>query len=166
MARRVSMSTRGGVLGGVRGGDRAAPHPEKRRILDEFVAVAGYHRKHAIRLLRQTCREVRPRKPRRRRYGDRVREVLIVLWESSDRVCSKRLKPLIPALVPALEGHGELELDDAARARLMTISPATIDRLLSEVRIAAAGGRRRRAGSSSAIRRAVPVRTFADWNDP
>jgi len=92
--------------------------------------------------------------------------VLIVLWESSDRVCSKRLRPLIPVLVPALERHGKLELDDAARALVMKVSPATIDRLLSEVRIAAAGGRRRRAGSSSAIRRAVPVRTFADWKDP
>ena len=159
------MSTRAELLGAIRERYRAAPVPEKRRILDEFVAVAGYHRKHAIRLLGQ-CREARPRKPRGRRYGDLIREVLIVLWESSDRVCSKRLKPLIPVLVPALERHGKLELDDAARGCLMTVSPATIDRLLSEVRIAAAGGRRRRAGSSSAIRRAVPVRTFADWKDP
>ncbi len=30
---------------------RAARRPEKRRILDEFCQVAGYHRKHAIRLL-------------------------------------------------------------------------------------------------------------------
>ena len=52
------------------------------------------------------------------------------------------------------------------REQLEAISPATMDRVLSEVRIAAAGGRRRRAGSSSAVRRSVPVRTFADWNDP
>jgi hypothetical protein len=31
-----------------------------------------------------------------RRYGDAVREALIVVWEASDRVCSKRLKPLEP----------------------------------------------------------------------
>ena len=43
---------------------------------------------------------------------------------------------------------------------------ATIDRLLSETRIAAAQGRRRRAGFSSAVRRSVPVRTFAGWGDP
>ena len=30
---------------------RHAGRPEKRRILDEFCQVAGYHRKHAIRLL-------------------------------------------------------------------------------------------------------------------
>jgi len=89
-----------------------------------------------------------------------------VLWETSDRVCSKRLRPLIPVLLPALERHGKLVLDEALRALLLSISPATIDRLLSEVRVAAAGGRRRRAGSSSAVRRSVPVRTFGDWHDP
>lgn len=94
-----------------------------------------------------------------------MREALIVLRESSDRVCSKRLKPLIPVLLPALQRHGKLKLDDALSTRLLTVSPTTIDRLLSEVRIVAANGRRRRAGWSSAIRRAVPVRTFADSED-
>jgi hypothetical protein len=49
---------------------------------------------------------------------------------------------------------------------LLAISPATIDRVLSEVRLVARGGRRRRAGFSSAVRRTVPVRTFGDWNNP
>jgi hypothetical protein len=64
-------------------------------------------------------------------------------------VCSKRLQPLIPVLLPALEQQGKLALDDRQRDRL-SISAATIDRLLSEVRLAAAGGRRRRAGLSLA----------------
>ena len=70
---------------------------------------------------------------------------------------------MIPVLLPALERHGQLARDEDLRARLLAISPATIDRLLSETRIAAAQGRRRRAGFSSAVRRSVPVRTFADW---
>ena len=57
-------------------------------------------------------------------------------------------------------------MDDELRAALLAVSPATIDRLLSGIRIAAAQGRRRRAGFSSAVRRSVPVRTFADWGDP
>jgi len=160
------MSTRAEVLEAIKARYRDATRGEKRRILDEFVAVAGYHRKHAIRLLRAERREAPPRQSPSRLDGNQVREALIVLWESSDRVCSKRLKPLIPVLLPALERHGKLELDASVRSRLLTASAATIDRLLSDVRIAAAGGRRRRAGSSSAVRRAVPVRTFADWKDP
>src|SRR5262247_2985397 len=49
---------------------------------------------------------------------------------------------------------------------ILRVSPASMDRLLSEVRLVARGGRRRRAGFSSPVRRSVPVRTFGDWNDP
>jgi hypothetical protein len=28
-----------------------------------------------------------------------------MLWEASDRICGKRLKPLIPTLVEAMERH-------------------------------------------------------------
>ncbi|WP_292597214.1 hypothetical protein [Mesorhizobium sp.] len=58
-------------------GDRA----KKSRILDEFAAVSGFHRKHAMRLLRngpQAQRSV-PR-PERRLYDDAVREALIVTF--------------------------------------------------------------------------------------
>lgn len=103
---------------------------------------------------------------RRWHYGDEVVSALIVLWEASDHLCSKRLKPLIPVLLPALERHGRLCLDADLTAQLLAISPATIDRLLSPVRVQAGRGRRRRAGLSSAARRSVPVRTFNDWQDP
>jgi len=132
---------------------RLASRSDKHRILDEFVAVTGYHRKHAIRVL--ATREKRPsgNKGNSLRYDSNVRDALIVLWETSERLCSKRLKPLIPLLLPALERHGRLELDDALRSKLMTVSPATMDRLLTEVRMVARGGQRRRAGMSSAADR-------------
>ena len=139
---------------------------ERSVILDEFVAVSGYHRKHAIRLLGARQKRAAPERRARRRYGNAVREALIAVWEASDRVCSKRLKPLVAVLLPALERHGRLAIDAEVRRLLLEISPASMDRLLSEVRLVASGGRRRRAGFSSAVRRAVPVRTFGDWNDP
>ncbi|APG93350.1 transposase (plasmid) [Sinorhizobium americanum] len=145
---------------------RSSCRLDKRRILDEFVAVTGYHRKHAIRVLRH--RETGPPCARQYvvQYGPEVREALVALWEASDRLCSKRLKPLIPILLPALERHGRLDLSSELRDKLLTVSATTMDRLLSEVRVVARGGQRRRAGMSSAVRRSVPVRTFGDWNDP
>jgi hypothetical protein len=99
----------------------------------EFVAVTGYHRKHAARLLRGGVRPDRSKpRPERRLYDDAVREALIVLWEASDRICGKRLKPLIPMLVAAMERHGHLTLDPVVRERLEAISAATIDRILVE----------------------------------
>lgn len=89
-----------------------------------------------------------------------------MLWEASDRICGKRLKPLIPILVAAMERHGHLALEPVVRERLEVISAATIDRILGPVRKQAGGRGRRRAATSSAIRRAVPIRTYADWDDP
>jgi hypothetical protein len=91
---------------------------------------------------------------------------MTALWEASDRVCGKRLKVMVPTLLPALEQHGRLRLGQADRDRVLAISAATIDRLLVDVKITASGGRRRRAGFYSAIRREVPIRTFNDWNSP
>jgi hypothetical protein len=45
------------------------------------------------------------------------------------------------------------------------MSASTIDRLLSGAR-ASAGGRRARAKTTLAVRRRIPVCTFADWHEP
>ena len=153
MARRVSMATRSELVEAIVERYRLSSRADKQRILDEFVAVTGYHRKHAIRVLRRRAKGSPPARQYPVRYGADVREALIALWEASDRLCSKRLKPLIPILLPALERHGRLDLDSELRDKLLTISAATMDRLLSEVRAVARGGQRRRAGMSSAVRR-------------
>ncbi len=144
---------------------RSSTALERTRILDEFVAATGYHRKHAIRVLAATVKPSPPREqPRLHLYDAAVREALIVLWEASDRVCGKRLKPLIPILLEALERHGHLHPAGDIRARLLAVSAATIDRLLAPTRLAVRG--RLRRPTTPSVRRAVPVRTFDDWNDP
>ena len=139
---------------------------EKGWILDEFVALTGYHRKHAIRVL--NGRATMPTVPRGRRcvYDEAVTEGLIVLWEASDRMCGKRLKALLPILVPALERHGHLSLDPGVRERLMAASAATIDRRLAPARAVTAGQRGPRRSRLDGVRGSVPVRTFGDWKDP
>jgi hypothetical protein len=88
-----------------------------------------------------------------------------VVWEASDRLCGKRLKALLPVLVPAMERHGHLRLDALVRSRLLAMSAATMDRLLRPVRERGGAGRRR-SGAVSAVRRSVRVRTFSDWGEP
>ena len=146
---------------------RQACRKDRRHILDEFVALTGYHRKHAIRVLGAAGAAApgRPRTGKSRIYTEAVTQALTVLWEASDRVCGKRLKALLPVLVPALERHRHLELETEVRRLVLVASSATIDRLLSRAR-AATPGRRRRGSGKPAIRRDVAVRTFADWKDP
>ena len=149
---------------------RSAKRTDKGRILDELCATTGWHRKHAVRALRQhetvAPGQVAASRERRRIYGATTKDALTALWEASDRVCGKRLKVMIPTLLPALEQHGRLNLGKSDRDRVLAISAATIDRLLGDVKVAASGGKRRRAGFYSAIRREVPIRTFNDWKNP
>jgi hypothetical protein len=62
----------------------------KGRILDELCATTGWHRKHAVRALRQhetvTSYEVGSPRERRRRYDATTKDALTALWEASDRV--------------------------------------------------------------------------------
>jgi len=93
--RRVSIATRDKLIAALWGRYREAARIERARILDEFVAITGYHRKHAMRVLRSGPTGTRHgARPGRRNYGEAVREALIVLWEACDRVCGKRLKAL------------------------------------------------------------------------
>src|SRR6267143_4214003 len=115
--------------------------------------------------MRQGTRRCGPR-PGRRVYDEAVREALIVVWEASDRICGKRLRPLLPLLVEAMERHGHLQLAPEVRARLLAMSAATIDRALRDIRRQAGTATRRRSAPSAAIRRSVPVRTFNGWDDP
>lgn len=160
------MTTRKELIEAVGARYRDAATSEKRTILDEFVALTGYHRKHATRVLGTAPRGERQAPIRDRLYDEAVRQALIVLWEAGDRICGKRLKPLIPVLITAMERHGHLALDPLVKARLLQISAATIDRSLSDARAQIDGKRRRRTGVGAAIRRSIPVRTFADWRDP
>jgi hypothetical protein len=168
MAGKISMGARREVLAVVAERYRAAGRRDKGRILDELTSTTGWHRKHAVRALRSSRARSGEERAARRRGGkySAIRDALRALWEASDRICGKRLVVMIPTLLEALGRHGRLQLSKIEEELALSVSAATIDRLLGEVKVAAAGGRRRRAGFYSAIRREVPIRTFNDWNDP
>lgn len=163
----ISMATRDELVVALAGRYASSSRKHRGRILDEFVAVSGFHRKHAMRLLRAgRSGPGAGSRPARRLYSEAVREALIVIWEAADRVCGKRLRPLVPILVEAMERHGHLQLAPEVRDGLVSMSAATIDRALSKVKEQASGGPRRRSASSTSVRRSVPIRTFNDWDDP
>src|SRR6195256_6239063 len=166
MAKRLSGLARRELIVAGWGGRSARAPSVKREILREFVAITGYHRKSAIRILNDIGDASAAAIPRQRPrvYDHAFCSTLIVLWEASDRVCGKRLRALLPLLVPALERHGHLVLEPPARIKLLAVSAATIDRLLAEAR--GLCDRRRVRRAPTALRRSVPIRTAADWNSP
>jgi hypothetical protein len=102
---------------------------ERIKILDEFVALTGYQRKHAIWLLGAKPSAPEATREHNRPYDEAARQALTVLWEAADRICGKRLKVLTRMLADAMERHGHLDLDPVIKARLSQVSAATIDRM-------------------------------------
>ena len=121
------------IMGRYRKADRAG----KAKILDEFCAVCGYHRKYAIRLLgRKKSTSPRRRPGRRPKYDHpQLLEALRRIWLASDQLCGKRLKVALPLWLPHYEAeHGALP--GAVRAGLLAASASTLDRLLKAARVA------------------------------
>lgn len=141
-----------------------ASKKEKGKILNEFVTVTGYHRKAAIRLLLKAPCPGGKRRGRPASY-ERVVEPLKTIWEASDRLCSRRLKPFMPELIRVLKRHGELQIDAEEEALLVRLSPSTIDRLLAPAR--RSGGRKPPSTTQpgSLLKGLIPIRTFADWEE-
>jgi hypothetical protein len=105
--------------------------PEKERILDEFCAICGYHRKHAIRLLNGPPPAAKPlRQPghRGRAYGARVISILKAVWEAADYPWSARLKALLPDWMPWIRSR--FRLTPETEGQLLQISARTIDERL------------------------------------
>lgn len=138
----------------------------KQRVLDELVAATGYHRKYAIYVLNHPP----PRRARQRRRGSAkytgaVVAALTTVWRAANCICGKRLVPVLPAFVDALERHRELQLDAETRAQLLTLSPATADRLLKRARTEAKPHGLTTTKPGTLLKHAIPVRTFAQWDD-
>lgn len=151
----------------------------KGEILDKVVEATGYCRRHAARLLRGHGRRVRfkgrtvlegdvserVRRPRERVYGEEVKRELVRLWETLDFISGRRLAAALPDLLEGLRRHGERTPPDGVRELLLKVSPSTIDRLLApekrRMRLKGRGGTK----PGTLLRRQIPVRTFADWDD-
>lgn len=138
---------------------------EKQKILDEFAAATGFHRKYALRLLRHGYpRPKGKHKGRQTIYRGEVISALEQIWEIYGRICSKRLQPYLPEGLNVLERCGEIELSLEAKGLLLKISSATLDRCLRKTRVKSTHG----LGTTkpgSLLKKNILVRTFADWNE-
>src|SRR5262249_44394483 len=140
-----------------------ATKQERSALLDEYCRVTRCHRKAAIRRL-GAAPVGRGRAPGRpARYGRDLLPVLERIWGASDQLSGKLLRPILPALVTALERHHGAGLAPAVRAALLAASPATLDRLLRPLRRRRPRQPRRLAPAVGSLRAQVPLRTWSEW---
>ncbi|QDV40580.1 Integrase core domain protein [Stieleria neptunia] len=161
----MEMQAKAALIDSIRSRYYGARKRDKSRILDEFVAITGHQRKYALRILaeRQNTTPERCEVVGRKIYDCAVKEVLVTLWESSDRLCGKRLKAILPELLKSMESHGHMNLDDSLKTRVLSASASTIDRLLRPIREEATG--KKRVRPKKKVRAAVAVKTFSEWDD-
>src|SRR3990170_110045 len=138
---------------------------DKGRILDQVCAATGYNRKYAIGLF--GCGPaLRPKRKRGRRpqYGPDVVAALVTLWEASGYLCAKRLQPFLGELLEALERHHQPVAGADVRDKLLRMSAATMDRRLQRARSRQSGRGRTTTKPGNLLKQAIPIRTFADWD--
>jgi hypothetical protein len=129
----------------------------KSQLLDELCGILHYQRKYLAFLLRNAGREVHTpqglrivadphaslvsRRGRKKVYTEKLLPYLVVIWELAGCISSVHLASFIeenedflfsrPALFGSTVGE---DIPPDMREKLLTISPATIDRLLAPVR--------------------------------
>jgi hypothetical protein len=164
----MSLNSKRELLEAVRPRYRKASKVEKQKILDEFTGATGYHRKHAIRVLKnqiQVQNHLRGKTKRYRTiYGGEVVRALEQIWEIYGQICSKGLYPFLPEAIRVLERCQEIQLSNDTKALLLKISSASIDRCLRSIRVKRSHG----LGATkpgSLLKNQIPVRTFTAWDE-
>ena len=146
---------------------KARSRPEKSRILDEICATCRFHRKHAIRALQRARRGMKAptkrRGPKATYSGKELIRPLKIIWLTANLPCSKRLKALIPLWLSSYELEFG-ELSEEVRAKLLGISPATIDRVLSTARLEHMGKGRTTTKPGTLLRNSIPIKT-GQWDE-
>jgi hypothetical protein len=141
---------------------RDASRSQKALILDEFCATLGYHRKHAIRVLRKfkRFRKTKTKRPGRAPLYSQpqILKPLKKIWLAANLPCSKRLKIILPLWTPGyIQSFGPLP--PKVVEALSHISPATIDRILSPTRIHYKKRGRSTTKPGTLLRNQIPIKT-------
>jgi hypothetical protein len=142
---------------------RRAKKAIKQKILDEFCALSGYHRKYAIALLKKPVRikkRVKQKSGRKPHYQDEVfLTALQRIWREVDLVCSTRLKAAIPLWLPH---YATLALE--IEQKLLSISTATIDRVLKPLRDSLEIKRRCQTRPGTLLKKQIPYKLDIPWS--
>ena len=141
---------------------RNASLEEKGHILDEFCKNCGYNRNYAIRKLGRPLDAPKRKPGRKPTYDEHFVRVLAQIWMAMHRSCSKK----VVAALPHWLQHAEFEPE--VTAKLLAISPATIDRVLKIFRYRQIHGKTLTSvGGRAFVKRMIPLKPLdAEYTKP
>ncbi|MSV30811.1 MAG: hypothetical protein EXQ52_18995 [Bryobacterales bacterium] len=97
-------------------------------------------------------------------YGAAVLSTMLELWENFDYPCGQRLVPGIEQEMEKLRATNEVKCSDEVAAKLMRVSPKTIDRLLAREKQVRGLRQNRNPSSHPLLYQKIPVKVAADWD--
>jgi len=113
---------------------KACSRAEKSRLIDEVIATLGYHRKYAIKVLKNLPAE-QPKPPKRHRKQKYLEALptIRLIWEILDYPCAERLKPMLLSTAKLLASDGKIiELTEELKVAFSSISRSTLARRIKE----------------------------------
>lgn len=104
----------------------------KSELLSQLMELTGYKSSKSIiryysRVRKRKRVEKRGRLPK---LTHNDIEVIKTIWLKSDQPCGKRLHPMLPTWLKAYSKRHEI--DEATQRRILSVSPATLDRVLGD----------------------------------
>jgi hypothetical protein len=163
---------------------RKAEKKEKGIILAEFTKDTGYNRKYAIHILNRLgktkyarvdgklVKMVATHEKKRRKgggrkavYGPEVIEALRKVWAFFWYLCGKRLAPLMRGQMKFIADWPAFGITAEIKAKLLTISPATIDRKLRGDKRALEVKGISGTKPGTLLKNQIPVRVYYPWEE-
>lgn len=151
---------------------RQSTKKKKNGILNIVCQTTGLHRKRLIEIFSQKIVVVPYHKRKgvvilsRYKSDQRLINYLISFWRLSDFSCGKLFKPQINTFLPFYEKeYGKIE--ERIKEKLLTISPATIDRVLTEEKRKndyKTLKKRDYSKQNTFLKNLIPIKTHLEWD--
>ena len=179
----LNMKERDSVTKEIANRYKNATKNEKKAILNEYISLTGFNRKYAISKINScikrktytfnnktmiSCKVEVPKRKKRKyisKYDQTFQISLIAIWTFFDYMCGQRLVPFIKENIAELIKERSFKITDVIKEKLLTISSATVNRLLKEPRKKNKlhGISTTKAGKG--LNQLIPIRVFFDWDE-
>lgn len=145
---------------------KAKTKEAKGKILDEYCANTGLHRKYAITKIRNFCFKDQDKKKqgRKTQYSSEANALLIQVWEMYDKVCGERLQPFLEEGIKKLEQFGHIHPKPSVRTEVLKMSIASVKRRIQAERHRHGKSQFSTTKPGSLLKKAIPIQTLC-WNE-
>ena len=134
---------------------KAHSRKAKGELLKQLMELSGY--KSSKSIIRYFSRRRRRRQVEKRGRLPKLQpcdiELLKSIWLKSDQPCGKRLHPMLPTWLNAYSKRQEI--DEESQRRILSVSPATLDRVLRNCKVD--GIHKANKQTISALKQSIPI---------